>query len=215
MNPDIYDAWYDTARGRWIGETEFRLLLAQLCPMPGATVLDAGCGTGYFTRQLTRAGLRVTGIDSDRAAIAYAQRHAAADETYLVGDARALTFPDRHFDYVVAMTSLCFIADDVQALAEMARVARRRIALGLLNRRSLLYRQKGRGGGAGAYRGAHWHTPREVHRLFAQAGLPKPTLRSAIFLPGGSPVAQRIEGILPQRMLLGAFLLAVADLRAD
>lgn len=29
MNPAEYDAWYDTPRGRWIGETELQLLLDQ------------------------------------------------------------------------------------------------------------------------------------------------------------------------------------------
>lgn len=32
MNPADYDAWYDSERGRWIGETEYRLLLNALAP---------------------------------------------------------------------------------------------------------------------------------------------------------------------------------------
>lgn len=209
MRPEQYDAWYRTARGRWIGETESHLLLAQLGPRPGESILDVGCGTGYFTRSLARAAARVTGIDADAAAIEYARRYAAADEHYLIGDARALPFPDRHFDYAVAMTSLCFIAEEAQALSEMARVARRGIALGLLNRRSLLYRQKGRRGGRGAYRGARWHTPGEARRLLAQAGLSAVTLRSAVFLPGAGVIARILEAGVPHRTLFGGFLLAV------
>ena len=168
MTPAAYDAWYRTPRGAWIGETEFRLLRTLLQPELSASVIDVGCGTGYFTRRLARTGLLATGIDSDTTAIHYAETQTAAGEQYLVGDARALPFPDAHFDYGVAITSLCFIPDQARALAELARVTRKGIALGLLNRHSLLYREKGRHVGQGAYRGAHWHTPREVRRLFAQ-----------------------------------------------
>lgn len=209
MTPEEYDAWYRTARGRWIGETELRLLLAQLTPKPDESVLDVGCGTGYFTRSLARAVPHVTGIDPDVAAVRYARRHAVANEGYVIGDARALPFPDRHFDYAVAVTSLCFVVEEAQVLSEMARVARRGVALGLLNRRSLLYLQKGRHGGRGAYRGARWHTPGEVRRLFARAGLSAVTLRSAVFLPGGGVIARTFEAAVPHRSLLGGFLLAI------
>lgn len=203
-----YDAWYDTPRGAWIGATEFDLLHANLRPAPGASVLDAGCGTGYFTRRFARAGLQATGIDADAAAIRFAKSKTAAGERYLAGDARALPFPNRHFDFGVAITSFCFIADEVQALTELARVTRRRVALGLLNRHSLLYRQKC---GQGAYRGAHWHTPQEARHLFEQCGMPRVTIRSAIFLPGGGGIAKRIETAMPNHVLLGGFLLALSE----
>ena len=206
-----YEAWYHTPRGAWIGDTEFDLLYANLRPVPGASVLDVGCGTGYFTRRFARAGLRVTGIDADAAAIRYAKSMTVANEHYLAGDARTLPFPDAHFDYGVAITSFCFIADSVRALTELARITRRRVALGLLNRHSLLYRQKGRHGGQGAYRGAHWHTPQEVRHLFEQCGMPHVTIRSAIFLPDGGGIAKGVEAITPTRVPLGAFLLALSE----
>ena len=212
MTPEDYDAWYRTARGAWIGETEFCLLYTMLRPEPGASVIDVGCGTGYFTRRLARTGLLATGIDPDAAAIHYAETHMAAGEQYHSGDARALPFPDAHFDYGVAITSLCFIPDQARALAELARVTRKGIALGLLNRHSLLYREKGRRGGQGAYRGAHWHTAHEVRRLFAQCGISRPTIRSAIYLPRGGTFARIAEAVMPHRILRGGFLLAVAEI---
>lgn len=209
--PSTYEAWYHTPRGAWIGDCEFDLLYANLRPAPGASVLDVGCGTGYFTRRLARASLQASGIDADAAAIHYAKSRTVADERYLVGDACTLPFPDRHFDYGVAITSFCFIADPLRALIELARVTRRRVALGLLNRHSLLYRHKGRHGGQGAYRGAHWHTPHEARQLFEQCSMPRVTIRSAIFLPDGGGIAKRIEAIVPNRMTLGGFLLVVSE----
>jgi len=32
MTPERYDAWYETPRGRWIGEIEYRLLVELLRP---------------------------------------------------------------------------------------------------------------------------------------------------------------------------------------
>lgn len=40
MTPAEYDAWYDTDRGRWIGETEYGLLTELLTPQFSDHVLD-------------------------------------------------------------------------------------------------------------------------------------------------------------------------------
>lgn len=211
MEPAAYDAWYHSPRGRWIGDTEYRLLYALLRPRLGAAVLDVGCGSGYFTRRLSEQGLLVTGIDPDRDMVRYAASHEAAGERYLVGDAHALPFRNRQFEYTVAMTSLCFVADQAQALREMIRVSRERVALGLLNRRSILFLQKGTRGGSGAYRGAHWHTADEVRPLFETCKLRLIALRSAIHLPGAGPWARWVERHARWRSLTGAFLLAVGE----
>jgi 2-polyprenyl-3-methyl-5-hydroxy-6-metoxy-1,4-benzoquinol methylase len=54
-------------------------LLAACAPLEGKTVLDLGCGQGFFTRELARAGARVTGIDVADELIAYAREHEARD----------------------------------------------------------------------------------------------------------------------------------------
>ena len=214
ITPADYDAWYRSSRGRWIGERESRRLLTDLHPEVGASVLDVGCGTGYFTRQLALAGLHATGIDADAAMVRFAQTQRTTDEIYLTGNASALPFADRQFDYGIAITSFCFIEDQVTALRELLRVSRVRVALGLLNRHSLLYLRKGRHGGRGGYRAAHWHSPSEVHRLFGQAGLVDIRLRSAIYLSGDDGFTRLIERLTPARLTCGAFLLAIAAVPA-
>jgi hypothetical protein len=136
----------------------------------------------------------------------FARDHAASGETYVHADARRLPFGDRTFDLCVSVTALCFIREESQALAEMLRVTRRRFAIGLLNRWSLLYLRKGWRGGRGAYRGAHWHTPREARALFAGAAVGDLALATAVFLPGGTAVARLLETRLPDELPLGAFL---------
>lgn len=210
MDPEQYDPWYRTPRGAWIGESEFRLLHEMLRPEPGASLLDAGCGTGYFTRRFAAAGQRVTGLDRDPAMLAHARAHRAGSEEYVLGDLRELPFPGRSFDYCVSVTALCFVPEERAALAELARVSRRGVALGLLNRRSLLYLEKGRGGGSGAYRGAHWHTAAEVRSLFGGMPLADPEIRYAVFLPSGNVAARGVEAWMPACVPLGAFLGAAA-----
>lgn len=215
MNAADYDAWYDTPRGRWIGETEYSLLLRRLDPQPGERVLDIGCGTGWFTRRLAgRPDLDVTGIDIDTAALAFA-RNRDRCATYLHADALHLPFADDRFERVISVTALCFIADWPQAIGEIVRVCRKRFAIGLLNRHSLLWSQKGRDGGVGAYRGAYWHTAPEVRRLLEALPVERVSTRSAIFLPSGSGAARRVERWLPGTFPYGSFLVVAADKRQD
>jgi SAM-dependent methyltransferase len=208
MTPETYDAWYDTPRGRWIGTTEHALARRQLAAHPGETLLDVGCGTGWFTRRFAADGLIATGLDPNPEWLAYAREHAGPNVHWIDGDARQLPFTDNSFDCVVSIAALCFIADERQAVAEILRVTKRRFAIGWLNRASLLYRQKA---GSGAYRGATWHTSGEVRRFFAGLPVRNLSLTSAVFLPSGGPVARTIEGVLPNHLLGGALLIAAGD----
>ena len=209
-----YEAWYHQSRGAWIGEIESRLLADALALHPGDTLLDVGCGTGYFARFFaTRLGAHVVGVDPDLAWLRFAQERAERNEAYVGGRAERLPFRDRSFDCTIAITSLCFIRAERQALREIVRVTRKRVALGLLNRHSLLYLQKGRGGGVGGYRGGRWHTPREARALLEGMPVRGIGLRSGVFVPAGGQAARVAEAILGKRPpLVGAFLLAVADI---
>ncbi len=213
MTPADYDAWYDTPRGRWIGETEFRLLHRLLAPQPSETILDVGCGTGWFTRRLAqRNGWNVTGLDTDAERLSYAQTR-SRNERYQEGDARALPFDDASMDCVVSVAALCFVGAWETALREMVRVARRRVVVGLLNRNSLLWREKGQAGGSGGYRGARWHTPQEIRAALAELPLTDIQINTALFLPGGSFFARSWETCLSNRLPWGGFMTAAADKR--
>jgi SAM-dependent methyltransferase len=212
MRPEDYDAWYSTPRGRWIGETELALLRRLLDCKPGGTLLDVGCGTGWFTRRLAADGFTVTGLDPDPAMLDFAHAH-GGQENYVEGNALSLPFADNSFDQVVSVTALCFVADWPRALSEIARVAKRRFVLGLLNRHSVLYLQKGRHGGSGAYQGAHWHTRSEVLKSLAELPVAKIQIRTAIFQPSGSGLARSLETLLPQTLPFGGFLAIVGEVR--
>ncbi len=206
VTPERYDAWYDTPRGRWIGDVEWELLRSALELRSGDSLLDVGCGTGHFTRRAAAEGAQVVGLDLDERALEFARRHSPETVRFLHGDATCLPFEDRSFDNVMSVAALCFVPQWQEAVAEIVRVSRRRFALGLLNRNSLLWLQKGRGGGSGAYRGAHWHTAAEIAPVLKS--LPVTDVRYAfgVFLPGGSAMARLAERALPATLPMGSFM---------
>jgi len=211
MEPARYEAWYYTPRGSWIGERESTLLLALMRPLAGQTLLDVGCGTGYFSRRFAAAGLSVTGIDPDRAMIGYA-RTQGSDVDYVEGKAERLPFDDERFDYTAAVTSLCFVADPASALAEMWRVSRNGVVLGLLNRHSLLYMQKH---GKGAYAGARWDTWQVVRRWIAHLVPPaaEHRHRTAIIFPQARMMSRLVEPLFSGSLQWGGFLAVYIDKR--
>lgn len=209
MLPKQYDAWYNTQRGKWIGEEEYRLIVSMLAPLPSETLLDVGCGTGYFTRQFANDAIvrSVTGVDADFNMIRFASEQSKQGINFMAADACKLPFRDKSFDLVVSVTALCFIREEKEALREMLRVTKRQVVLGLLNRHSLLYFQKGRGGGTGGYRGAHWHTRKEASFLFDGLTKGQVSCRTIIVLTSSKRWVRQIDARL-RRWLpgCGAFI---------
>ncbi|MEC9482843.1 MAG: class I SAM-dependent methyltransferase, partial [Halomonas sp.] len=180
------------------------------------SLLDVGCGTGFFTRALRPAiGGDVVGADIDAGWLAYARAQDKTGALYERADARALPHADNAFDLVTAITVIDFIDEDAEAVAELVRVARRRVAIGLLNRNSLLWWQKGRGGGRGGYRAARWYTPAGARRLFDGLAVENLCLRHGIILPNGGPIARFVENRWPSWLPVGAFLLLTVDLSGE
>lgn len=198
-----YDAWYRTSRGRWIAATECALMLRLLQAQPGASLLDVGSGTGRFSRCFAQAGVNVVSLDPAADMLTVARRRSPKLPA-VRGTALALPFRDAVFDYAAAVTSLCFIEPPARALAELWRISRRGVILGLLNRGSLLYRLKH---DRGAYRGARWDRLDDVRRWCA-ALEPQPHLQAAfgVFSPGGGWLARRLEARLPAALPWGGFL---------
>jgi SAM-dependent methyltransferase len=206
-----YHRWYETRRGRWIGDVEYDLVHRLLRPEHGDSILDVGCGTGYFTQRFARAGHSVTGLDPDLDWLSFAEVNATPGERYVGGRAEHLPFGDRSFDYTISIAALCFTADPTPGIAEIVRVTRHRFAIGLLNRRSVLYRQKGRGGGTGAYRGARWYTASEIRGFFEGIAVEQLTIRSAVFDPRAALLSRLIERLVPGVCPFGALLVAAGE----
>jgi ubiquinone/menaquinone biosynthesis C-methylase UbiE len=168
-NPTIvagYEAWYETS-GRRADRLEKALLRRLLAGFSRAcTLLEVGCGTGHFTRWFGEQGLQAMGLDLSPPMLAEAVR--LGGPPCVLGDALALPFLDGAFDLVALITTLEFVTDPVQVLAEATRVARHGLILGVLNRQSLLAWRRERSGEA-LWQMARFFTPTELIRLVQQA----------------------------------------------
>ncbi|BAU14459.1 methyltransferase type 11 [Leptolyngbya sp. NIES-3755] len=90
MEQEIYESWNQKAQD-WdiqVGDLGDRNRILNSDPVlwqfvgdvNGRTVLDAGCGTGYLSRQLCRKGAIVTGVDLSSEMLAIAQQKARSEE---------------------------------------------------------------------------------------------------------------------------------------
>ena len=143
----------------------------------------------------------VTGLGLNADWLKFAAQHDATS-AYVQGDARELPFAENAFDCVCSITALCFVDNLSLALREIVRVTRKRFAIGMLNRHSVLWLEKGRDGGMGAYRGAHWHTPTELRRALEALPVIHLELTSAVFCQA----AQRWHGGWRKRSRIVSFM---------
>ena len=96
----------------------------------GASVLDAGCGAGWFWRDPTpMPRLDITLLDQSAGMVAEAEKNTAIGQPAaqlrgVVGDVAALPFADDSFDIVLAIHMLYHLPDPARGVAELARVLR-------------------------------------------------------------------------------------------
>lgn len=112
-----YDAFADFQRE--VGHTLMSQMQA-IHPCVG-TVLDVGCGTGYFSQLWLKHGNAVTGLDLSAEMVAFSQGRCPTG-TFLQGDAERLPFDDNAFDVVFSSLALQWCDDLSVPLSELKRV---------------------------------------------------------------------------------------------
>lgn len=147
---------------------------------PGENALDAGCGTGLYTRRLADSGATVTGIDADPEMLAAARLEAPA-ATFVQGDVTALPFAEASFDLSLAVTVLCFVEDPQRAVSELVLAELGRYSLWVAWRRIKGWR------GSGAWKQARFYTSRELAQLLRRVGARDVRTAPAAHLPPGAP----------------------------
>lgn len=197
-----YEAWYQTT-GRRADRLEKELLRQLLDGFPSAhSLLEAGCGTGHFTRWFKKQELQVLGLDLALPMLAEAVTLDGVP--YVCGDAHTLPFTDEAFDVVALVTTLEFVSNPDRALLEALRTARQGLILGVLNRHSLLGWQRKRQGGP-LWGAARFFTPGElVYLLRRVAGRPVqitwqttlwPIWPGALPLPWGGFIGMAVQWV--------------------
>ena len=123
--PEKYDQWFETPIGRLIKKYESDLVLEMLETEQGERILDAGCGTGVFTKDLVAAGAQIVGLELSLPMLLQAGRRLEGHFFHMVrGDMRKLPFADNAFDKTVSVTAIEFIVDGSTAIDEMFRVTK-------------------------------------------------------------------------------------------
>jgi glycosyltransferase involved in cell wall biosynthesis/SAM-dependent methyltransferase len=88
----------------------------------GDTVLDCGCGMGFYLMTMGKLrNVRLFGVDGDLSRLDWAERERVPAELTSV-DIHDLPFPDNAFDKVLMTEVLEHIADDRRAMDEIYRV---------------------------------------------------------------------------------------------
>jgi len=91
--------------------------------------LDAGCGSGYFSRLLGERRVRVTGIDASASMIEAAQNLAEAHDLsdvlrFEVSDIHRLSFADESFSGCICLSVLEYLDRPMELLDELIRVTK-------------------------------------------------------------------------------------------
>ena len=128
-NADEYDRWYDDNKEIYQSEL---LALKQVVPA-GKRGLEVGVGTGRFAVPL---GVKV-GVEPSEAMSLIALKRGIE---VIKGFAENLPFKDKSFDYLLFVTTICFLSDILQSFKEAYRVLNEKgeIIIGLINKNSYL-----------------------------------------------------------------------------
>jgi 2-polyprenyl-6-hydroxyphenyl methylase/3-demethylubiquinone-9 3-methyltransferase len=135
INNDIYhslgERWYTAqddpiallraesrARNPWIAGN-----IRQAFPSGEVKVLDIGCGGGFLSNYMAKAGFTVTGVDAAPESLTIAQRYDATGRArYVMGDAYHLPYANGAFQAACAMDFLEHVDEPQRVVAEAARI---------------------------------------------------------------------------------------------
>ncbi|MCW2962175.1 MAG: methyltransferase type 11 [Thermoleophilia bacterium] len=140
-NQRQWDTWapdyVDSARKSWASEPTWGIwsipetdvdVLGGIERFAGRDVIELGCGAGYVSAWLARAGATVTGIDLSEQQLATARafqaEHGLDQITFLHGSAEAVPLPDASFDLAISEYGACLWCDPHAWLPEAARLLR-------------------------------------------------------------------------------------------
>ncbi|MDD5686561.1 MAG: class I SAM-dependent methyltransferase [Elusimicrobia bacterium] len=124
-----YDDWYDKHKFEYLSEIE---AIRKVLPKKGKGI-EIGVGTGRFAAPL---GIKY-GVEPSEKMLEFAEKRGIR---VYKGVAEELPFPDKTFNYVLFVTTLCFVNDPRKAIKEANRVLHKNgsIIIGMIDKNSTL-----------------------------------------------------------------------------
>ncbi len=122
---DRYANEFDTRMNRYEVEKRIHLVFSDVlrhADLADCDFLDAGCGTGLFSRIAVERGANVTSLDVGERLLSRVAEKCGSRR--VVGDVQRLPFPDASYDVVLATEVIEHVRQPPRAVAELARVLR-------------------------------------------------------------------------------------------
>ena len=215
-----YEQWENSPPGRFALRQELKLLFCLMSQWPRRkqSLLDVGCGTGFFLNHFWQTGFEVTGLDRSPPMLAKARERLGNRADLHLGQADHLPFADKEFDFVTLLTVLEFCQNPGAVVAEAGRVARKGLVIGFLNRCSLYYLTKGkpwRGHSQGSLTRAGWLTSTELKHLVRQRIGPRPLKAGSVLAGPQCTWKERLPWRFLNGLLLPVSCGAYGGLRVD
>jgi ubiquinone/menaquinone biosynthesis C-methylase UbiE len=124
--PDYYDVGIKNNRLQRLWHRRRFLDLKSFIRKPAGRILDIGCHSGLFTKEIVNQNnnIQVYGIDISRSAIKQAKKRIPAGH-FFHGDAHKLPFNSAYFDQIFCLEMLEHVEHPEQVIAEMKRVLKK------------------------------------------------------------------------------------------
>ncbi|MFD6508696.1 MULTISPECIES: bifunctional 2-polyprenyl-6-hydroxyphenol methylase/3-demethylubiquinol 3-O-methyltransferase UbiG [Bacillus] len=134
--------WHESAEKKWDNNAEFWNQNSQEMWDSGSRstiipffeqyvekevqVLDVGCGDGYGTYKLSLTGYKAVGVDLSEVMIQKGkERGEGPNLSFIKGDLSSLPFENEKFEAIMAINSLEWTEEPLQALNEIKRVLKK------------------------------------------------------------------------------------------
>lgn len=160
-----YDEWYNRHKGKYQSEI---LALKKLIP-EGKKGIEIGVGTGRFSLPFA---IKI-GVEPSENMAKVAEERGI---TVINGVAENLPFHYESFDFVLMVTTVCFLSDIPNAFKEAYRILKDngKIILGIIDKNSPLGKEYEKIKTQNKfYSDAHFHTTEKITELLKQAGFIK------------------------------------------
>lgn len=118
-----YDDWYKTKLGEFVDKIETKAAFELLNVKSGDKILDAGCGTGNFTKKIKESNknIDIIGIDISAKMLSIAKQK-NPNIKFKKMDLNNLKFDDNTFDKIISMAAFEFIKKPKKVINELLRV---------------------------------------------------------------------------------------------
>ena len=176
---DAYDEWFKKNIVLYEAELE---AIRQLIPPPGAEGMEVGVGSGKFAAPL---GIKIGVEPSEKMAI----KAKMLGINVYPGVAEELPFSDGRFDYLLMVTTICFVDDVIKSFKEAFRVLKPSgcIIVGFVDKESELGRKYAdKKEESKFYKDAAFFSTQEVLNYLNKAGFEIAKIRQTL-IPGELP----------------------------